>query len=143
MSAARNDFELRAGHEFVNAAADGERDHRVIFAPEDEGGYAEGGDSFIEAFAAVAGVLQDAVDGVTVVALEVLAVGELDQAVGRQALVVEEKLKDVAHVREGGDVQVDGQLGHVAPDTGGVDQNELVDLLRKVERVAGGDPTAE
>ena len=100
-------------------------------------------DTIIQALAPAAQMLEHAVNGVAVVALEMLAIGHFDERIGGETLVIEQVLEDFAHVREGGDVQVNGQLGSVAPHAGGIDQHQLAQGLGRLQGEGSGDPAAE
>ena len=119
------------------------RNHRVLLSPHDQGWNFQTSDTLVEPLSSVRQVLQKIVDGVSIAAFEMLLVGEINQAVGRQALVIEQELEDFAQMLAGGNTQVDGQFNRISPQTSGIDQNKFVDCRRKVQREGCGDPAAQ
>src|SRR5580700_8654914 len=107
MPALRNYFQLRSGNEAVQIPSDRQRDHLILLAPHNQCGHAQLADDIVKTLATVSLVLQNTVDRVTVTALEVEFVSQVDQQIGCQSLVMEQKPKHIPQMRPRGHANVD------------------------------------
>ncbi len=78
VSALGDDFQLGIGDQPVEVSCGFDRYHRVLLSPHDQGGKLKAGDVLVQPLASVGQVLQQVMDGVSVAALQMLPVGQVD-----------------------------------------------------------------